>query len=94
MIKLTLPDGSAREIEAAQSAAEVIKGIGMGLYKAACCVKINGEVCDLRTVRQPRRQEDLLAHSFSYPCTGCKETLPCCKAGYRSCYRERLLLRL
>lgn len=21
----------------------------MGLYKAACCVKINGEVCDLRT---------------------------------------------
>ena len=50
MIKLTLPDGSAREIEAAQSAAEVIKGIGMGLYKAACCVKINGEVCDLRTV--------------------------------------------
>ena len=50
MIKLTLPDGSIREIESAQSAAEVIKGIGMGLYKAACCVKINGEVCDLRTV--------------------------------------------
>ena len=44
MIKLTLPDGSSREIEAAQSAAEIIKGIGMGLYKAACCVKINGEV--------------------------------------------------
>ncbi|HBB72344.1 MAG TPA: threonine--tRNA ligase, partial [Ruminococcus sp.] len=50
MIKLTLPDNSVREIEAAQSAAEIIKGIGMGLYKAACCVKINGEVKDLRTV--------------------------------------------
>lgn len=50
MIKLTLKDGSVREIEAAASAAEVVKGIGMGLYKAACCVKINGEVKDLRTV--------------------------------------------
>ena len=50
MIKLTLKDGSVREIESAQSAAEIIKGIGMGLYKAACCVKINGEVKDIRTV--------------------------------------------
>ncbi len=49
MIKLTLKDGSIREVEAA-SAAEIVKGIGMGLYKAACCVKINGEVKDLRTV--------------------------------------------
>ncbi|MBR6581308.1 MAG: threonine--tRNA ligase [Ruminococcus sp.] len=50
MIKLTLKDGSIREIEAASSAAEIVKGIGMGLYKAACCVKINGELKDLRTV--------------------------------------------
>ena len=50
MIELTLKDGSIRQAEAGQSAAEVIKGIGMGLYKAACCVKINGEVKDLRTV--------------------------------------------
>ena len=50
MIKLTLKDGSIREIEAAAPASEIIKGIGMGLYKAACCVKINGEVKDLRTV--------------------------------------------
>lgn len=50
MIRLTLKDGSVREIENAMPAAEIIKGIGMGLYKAACCVKINGEVCDLRTV--------------------------------------------
>ena len=50
MIRLTLPDGSIREIEAAQSAADIVKGIGMGLFKAACCVKINGEVKDLRTI--------------------------------------------
>ena len=50
MLKLTLKDGSIREVEANVSAAEVVKGIGMGLYKSACCVKINGEVCDLRTV--------------------------------------------
>ncbi len=50
MLKLTLKDGSIREVEAPVSAAEVVKGIGMGLYKSACCVKINGEVCDLRTV--------------------------------------------
>ena len=49
MVKLTLKDGSVREVEENISAAEVIKGIGMGLYKAACCVKIDGEVKDLRT---------------------------------------------
>ncbi|MGN1114744.1 MAG: threonine--tRNA ligase [Oscillospiraceae bacterium] len=50
MIKLTLKDGSVREIENAQPACEIVKGIGMGLYKAACCVKIDGEVKDIRTV--------------------------------------------
>ena len=50
MIKLTLKDGSVREIEKAMPASEIIKGIGMGLYKAACCVKLDGEVFDMRTV--------------------------------------------
>ena len=49
MIKLTLKDGSVREAESGISAAEIIKGIGMGLYKAACSVKLNGKLCDLRT---------------------------------------------
>ena len=49
MVKLTLKDGSVREAESGVSAAEIIKGIGMGLYKAACCVKLDGKVCDLRT---------------------------------------------
>lgn len=50
MIKLTLKDGSVREIESAQSAAEIVKSIGMGLYKAACICKIDGKLCDLRTI--------------------------------------------
>ncbi|MDE6833628.1 MAG: threonine--tRNA ligase, partial [Ruminococcus sp.] len=50
MIKLTLKDGSIREIENPAPACEIIKSIGMGLYKASCCVRINGEVNDLRTV--------------------------------------------
>ena len=39
MIKLTLKDGSVREIES-QIASEIIKNIGMGLYKASCAVKL------------------------------------------------------
>jgi threonyl-tRNA synthetase len=50
MIKLRLKDGSIREAENGIPAFEAIKSIGMGLYKSACCVKIDGEVKDLRTV--------------------------------------------
>ena len=49
MIKLTLKDGSIREVENGIQASEVIKSISMGLYKSSCCVKIDGEVKDLRT---------------------------------------------
>ncbi|MCI7349321.1 MAG: threonine--tRNA ligase [Ruminococcus sp.] len=49
MIKLTLKDGSVRECENGIPAAEAVKSIGMGLYKSACAVKLNGKVCDLRT---------------------------------------------
>ena len=50
MIKLKLKDGSIREIENAMPACDIIKDIGMGLYKAACCVKLDGQVYDMRTV--------------------------------------------
>lgn len=49
MVKLTLKDGSVKECEKGTAAADVIKGIGMGLYKAACAVKLGGKVCDIRT---------------------------------------------
>ena len=66
MIRLTLKDGSVREIENAMPAAEIIKGIGMGLYKAACCVKINGEVCDLRTVVDSDCEFEVLTFDSKY----------------------------
>ncbi|MDL2323832.1 threonine--tRNA ligase [Ruminococcaceae bacterium OttesenSCG-928-A16] len=49
MIKVWLKDGSMREYEAGTTVAEVAKSLGMGLYKAACAGRVNGEACDLRT---------------------------------------------
>ena len=49
MIKVDLK-GNEKEFESGVSVAEVAKSIGMGLYKSACAAKVNGEVCDLRTV--------------------------------------------
>ena len=49
MVKVTLKDGVVKEFEPGISAADIAKSIGMGLYKAACAVRINGEAKDLRT---------------------------------------------
>ncbi|MFQ7059659.1 MAG: threonine--tRNA ligase [Eubacterium sp.] len=50
MMKITLKDGSVKEYESATTAAEITKDISMGLYRNACCCRINGAVKDLRTV--------------------------------------------
>jgi len=50
MITVELKDGSQREFPEALSAFDVAKSIGAGLAKAACAARINGEVCDLRTM--------------------------------------------
>ena len=47
MVKLTLPDGTAREYAAPITGAEVAADIGPGLAKAALAVKINGDMADL-----------------------------------------------
>ncbi|MBQ6265475.1 MAG: threonine--tRNA ligase [Clostridia bacterium] len=49
MINVTLKGGVVKEYENGITAMEVAKDLGMGLYKAACVAKINGEVKDLRT---------------------------------------------
>lgn len=41
--------GEERSFEKGTPAFEIAKSIGMGLYKAACVCKIDGNVCDLRT---------------------------------------------
>ena len=50
MIKVSLKDGVIKEFDAGVTAADVAKSLGMGLYKAACVCRIDGEVADLRTV--------------------------------------------
>lgn len=47
---ITLKDGSVKEFDCAASAADITKEISMGLYRSACCCKIDGEVKDLRTI--------------------------------------------
>lgn len=49
MIKVTLKN-DVKEFEPGISVAEIAKSIGAGLYKSACAAKVDGEVCDLRTV--------------------------------------------
>ncbi len=50
MINVTLKGGVIREYEEGSSIIDVAKSLGAGLYKAACVAKVNGELCDLRTV--------------------------------------------
>ena len=50
MINVTLKDGVVREYEDGSSVITVAKSLGAGLYKAACLARVNGEICDLRTV--------------------------------------------
>ncbi|HEX8402563.1 MAG TPA: threonine--tRNA ligase [Allosphingosinicella sp.] len=48
MFKISLPDGSVREVAAGTTPADVAAAIGPGLAKAALAARINGEVRDLR----------------------------------------------
>lgn len=50
MIKLTMPDGSVREVEAGVSALEVVKSISNSLAKKVLAVKINDTTKDITTV--------------------------------------------
>ena len=49
MIKITLKGDVVKEYEAGITAYEVAKDVSMGLAKAACAVRINGQNADLRT---------------------------------------------
>ena len=42
MIKITLKDGSVKELAAPQSIADFTKDLSMGLYRNACCA-LSGE---------------------------------------------------
>jgi threonyl-tRNA synthetase len=46
-IRLTLPDGSVRDVAAGTTAGDVARAIGPGLAKAALAARVNGELVDL-----------------------------------------------
>ena len=47
MIKISLPDGSVREMPRGSTPADVAAAIGPGLAKAALAAKVDGELVDL-----------------------------------------------
>ncbi len=47
MPKISLPDGSAKDYDAATSGAEIAAGIGKSLARAAVAVRVDGELWDL-----------------------------------------------
>jgi len=49
MIKVTLKNNVVKEFESDTTAGEVAMSLGAGLYKAACCGRVDGRVVDLRT---------------------------------------------
>ncbi|MFN4357770.1 threonine--tRNA ligase [Sphingopyxis alaskensis] len=58
MIRVTLPDGSAREVARGTTPAEIAAAIGPGLAKAALAAKIDGE---LRDIMRPLEEDTNLA---------------------------------
>ncbi|MEO9634050.1 MAG: threonine--tRNA ligase [Parasphingorhabdus sp.] len=58
MIKITLPDGSAREVAMGTTPAQIAADIGPGLAKAALAARIEGEV---RDIMRPLEQDTELA---------------------------------
>ncbi|RZK01161.1 MAG: TGS domain-containing protein, partial [Novosphingobium sp.] len=58
LLKISLPDGSVREMPAGSTPADVAAAIGPGLAKAALAAKIDGELVDLS---RPFTQDSALA---------------------------------
>ncbi len=50
MLNITLKGGDVREVAENTTVDAVCRDISMGLYRAACAARVNGEVVDLRTV--------------------------------------------
>ena len=78
MIKITLPDGSAREVPSGTTPAEIAADIGPGLAKAALAARIDGELFDigrplkhdadlaLVTAKDEADALDLARHDFAH----------------------------
>ena len=70
MIKLTLKDGSIKEVESGRSVIEIAKEISGGLARQATCATVDGEVVDLRYVLD--KDCNLEIHTFESSLEGKK----------------------
>ncbi|HET9460171.1 MAG TPA: threonine--tRNA ligase, partial [Sphingomicrobium sp.] len=78
MFKISLPDGSVREVPEGATPADVAAAIGPGLAKAALAAKVNGELRDLNrplegdsslalvTSRDEKEALELVRHDFAH----------------------------
>ncbi|WP_294171371.1 threonine--tRNA ligase [uncultured Sphingomonas sp.] len=78
MFKISLPDGSVREMPEGSTPADVAAAIGPGLAKAALAARVNGEVRDITrpfeedaelaliTARDERDALELVRHDFAH----------------------------
>src|SRR5580765_5831865 len=78
MFKITLPDGSVKEMAEGSTPADVAAAIGPGLAKAALAAKVDGEVRDINrpfegdsslaliTSRDEKDALELVRHDFAH----------------------------
>jgi len=78
LLKISLPDGSVREMPAGSTPADVAAAIGPGLAKAALAARVNGELVDLTrpftgdaalalvTSRDEAEALELVRHDFAH----------------------------
>jgi threonyl-tRNA synthetase len=94
MLRITLPDGSVREVPAGTSGLELARAIGPGLARAALAIRVNGQVRDLArpleqdatvailTERDPEAL-DVLRHSAAHVlATAVREIFPQAGIGF------------
>jgi threonyl-tRNA synthetase len=93
-IKVTLPDGSVREVPRGTSARQIAEGIGPGLARAALAARVNGAVWDLDrpldadttlailTERDPEALEVLRHSSAHIMATAVRELFPNAAIGF------------
>jgi len=93
-VRLTLPDGSVREMPAGTTGLDLAQAIGPGLARAAVAIKVDGQVRDLRrpieadaavailTERDPEAL-DVLRHSAAHVlATAVRELFPSAGIGF------------
>jgi len=78
LLKITLPDGSVREVAPGTTPGDIAAAIGPGLAKAALAARVDGELCDLSrpleadaqlalvTARDEADALELVRHDFAH----------------------------